>query len=118
VVHFEVTGDTVAALGGHYGRSPDRLSDEEIQSYLLALGQRGLAFSTINVAVSSLRLFYGQVLKRPMDALKEVFPRSGNTINPPFFKFEQQRAYRHILELKSQSPEKNENSFPESGQTT
>lgn len=65
----------VAALGKHYGRSPERLSDEEIQDYLIELGRRGLSFSTINVAVSSLRLFYGQVLKRPMDGLKEALPR-------------------------------------------
>lgn len=62
----------VAALGAHYGRSPAALSDEEIQSYLIELGKRGLSFSTINVVVSSLRLFYGQVLQRPMDTLKDL----------------------------------------------
>lgn len=73
----------VAALGGHYGRSPNRLSDKEIQSYLIGLGERGLAFSTINVAVSALRLFYGQVLKRPMEALKEVLPRRRGVTRRP-----------------------------------
>lgn len=66
----------VAALAGHYKRTPAALSDEEIRSYLTGLHHRGLSFSTINVAVSALRLFYGQVLKRPMDDLKEVLPRS------------------------------------------
>jgi site-specific recombinase XerD len=73
----------VASLSGHYGRSPAKLSDEEIQSYLIELGKRGLSFSTINVAVSSLRLFYGQVLKRPMDALKELLPRRRREIRRP-----------------------------------
>jgi len=66
----------VAALAGHYKRTPASLSDEEIRSYLTGLHHRGLSFSTINVAVSALRLFYGQVLKRPMDELKEMLPRS------------------------------------------
>jgi site-specific recombinase XerD len=73
----------VAALGAHYGRSPAGLSDEEIQSYLIELGKRGLSFSTINVVVSSLRLFYGQVLQRPMDTLKDLLPRRrGQTRRP------------------------------------
>lgn len=66
----------VAALAGHYKRTPASLSDEEIRIYLTGLHHRGLSFSTINVAVSALRLFYGQVLKRPMDELKELLPRS------------------------------------------
>jgi len=66
----------VAALAGHYGRSPDKLSNDEIRAYVMGLHKRGQAFSTINVTVSSLRLFYGEVLKRPMDALKELLPRT------------------------------------------
>ncbi|MFZ4779377.1 MAG: tyrosine-type recombinase/integrase [Terrimicrobiaceae bacterium] len=83
----------VAALSGHYGgRSPHKLSDEEIQSYLIELGRRGLSFSTINVAVSSLRLFYGKVLGRPMDELKEVLPRRrGVTRRPKVYAREELR---------------------------
>lgn len=73
----------VAALSGYYGRSPAKLSDEEIQEYLLSLGRRGLSFSTINVAVSSLRLFYGQVLARPMNQIVEVLPRRRRTTQRP-----------------------------------
>jgi integrase/recombinase XerD len=73
----------VAALSGRYGRSPAKLSDEEIQSYLIELGHRGLSFSTINVAVSSLRLFYGQVLKRPMEGLKALLPRRRGVTRRP-----------------------------------
>lgn len=73
----------VAALSGRYGRSPASLSDEQIQEHLIELGERGLAFSTINVAVSALRLFYGQVLKRPMDSLKEVLPRRRGVTRRP-----------------------------------
>jgi len=73
----------VAALAGHYKRSPASLSDEEIRGYLIGLHHRGLSFSTINVAVSALRLFYGQVLKRPMEDLKELLPRSARVTRRP-----------------------------------
>jgi site-specific recombinase XerD len=80
----------VAALSGHYGRSPAKLSDEEIQSYLIGLGERGLSFSTINVAVSSLRLFYGQILQRPMEELKSLLPRRrGVTRRPKVYALEE-----------------------------
>lgn len=56
--------DSVAGLSKHYNRSPDRLSNEEIQSYLLYLIEdRKLAWSSVNVAFSSLRCFYTHVLK-------------------------------------------------------
>ena len=64
----------VAALAGHYKRSPASLSDEEIRGYLIGLHHRGLSFSSINVAVSALRLFYGQVLKR---VKQQFFCKSG-----------------------------------------
>ncbi|MFM7373648.1 MAG: phage integrase N-terminal SAM-like domain-containing protein, partial [Chthoniobacterales bacterium] len=35
----------VAALAGHYKRSPASLSDEEIRGYLTGLHHRGLSFS-------------------------------------------------------------------------
>lgn len=73
----------VAALSGHYGRSPAKLSDDEIQSYLIELGRRGLSLSTINVAISSLRLFYGQVLQRPMEQLRELLPRRRRMVRRP-----------------------------------
>ena len=73
----------VAALAGHYKRSPASLSNEEIRGHLIGLHHRGLSFSSINVAVSALRLFYGQVLKRPMEDLKELLPRSARVTRRP-----------------------------------
>lgn len=67
--------EAVAAMARHYGRSPEKLSDEEIQNYLFGLCQRGLSFSTVNIAVSALRLLYGEVLGRPMEELKKLLPR-------------------------------------------
>jgi hypothetical protein len=54
----------VAAMAQHYGRSPDRLSDEQIKAYLFGLHtERKLSASTINVAVNALRFFYLHVLE-------------------------------------------------------
>jgi len=67
--------DAVAGLAKDYWRSPEKLSDEEIQEYLLGMCRRGLSFSTVNIAVSALRLLYGGVLGRPMEDLKALLPR-------------------------------------------
>jgi integrase/recombinase XerD len=66
----------VAALATHYGRSPDRLSDEEVRAYLLYLHlETGKAASTLNVAVSGLRFFYRWVLQRSFSHIERAMPR-------------------------------------------
>lgn len=66
----------VSCLAGHYGRSPDRLSDEETRSYLLHLHLHGgKAASTLNVAVSGLRFFYRYVLRREFYHIERAMPR-------------------------------------------
>ena len=67
--------NAVAALGRHYGCSPDRLSDEQVRAYLLGLHQRGLSRSTINVVISAPRLLYRVMLKRPVERIEECLPR-------------------------------------------
>ena len=55
----------VAGLAKYYGRTPDRLSEQEVQNYLLHLIQeRKLAWSSCNVAVQGLKFFYRITLKR------------------------------------------------------
>jgi integrase/recombinase XerD len=66
----------VASLANHYHRSPDRITDEELQAYLLHLRQeRHLAPSSLNQNVSALRRFYDLVLHRPTEALERLLPR-------------------------------------------
>lgn len=66
----------VASLARYYHRSPDRITDEELQAYLLHLGQeRRLAPSSLNQSVSALRRFYDLVLHRPADQLERLLPR-------------------------------------------
>lgn len=55
----------VTKLYKHYQRSPAKLSQDEIKSYVIYLvKERKLAASTYNVAVHSLRFFYDMVLRR------------------------------------------------------
>ena len=55
----------VAQLAVYYHRSPDRISDREVQAYLLHLmRERKLSWSSCNVAVHGLRFFYHQTLGR------------------------------------------------------
>ena len=66
----------VSSLAQHYHRSPDRIADEELQSYLLHLREgRHLAPSSLNQTVSALRRFYELVLERPVDQLERLLPR-------------------------------------------
>jgi site-specific recombinase XerD len=55
----------VARLAQFYGRSPDRLSERQVQDYLMHLYRdRGLSHSTCNQAAGALRFFYPTTLRR------------------------------------------------------
>jgi len=66
----------VYRLARHYQRSPDQLSDAELQRYLLHL-IRDLkrSRSTLIVTVSAFRFFYRHVLGRSLTALEGALPR-------------------------------------------
>ena len=56
----------VNGLALHYMKSPDQISDCDIQSYLTSLlKEKKLAWSTCNVIFSGLVCFYSHFLKRP-----------------------------------------------------
>lgn len=66
----------VAALAKYYRRSPDEISQAEVQRYLLYLiEERKLAWSTCNVAVSAFKFFYHVTLGRPGAAFELPRPR-------------------------------------------
>src|SRR5919206_3982086 len=57
----------IAALATYYGRSPDRLTSDEIRAYLHhLLVDRQLAWSTCNGAAAAIRVFYVETLGWPM----------------------------------------------------
>src|SRR5258708_11141024 len=75
---------SVAALAQFYHRSPDKLADDEIKAYLLHLLRvRKLAVSSIIVAVSALRFFYGQILRRSTEAIEKALPSMKKPILRP-----------------------------------
>lgn len=57
-------------LAKHYKRSPDLLTDREVQDYILyMLNERKLAWSTCNIRVSAMKFFYGTTLGRTSTCL-------------------------------------------------
>ncbi len=63
----------VAGFAKFYNESPDRISQEKIQSYLLhVLDERKMSWSTCNVILSGLKFFYTQTLG--MDAMQFRLP--------------------------------------------
>jgi len=55
----------VAGLAKHYHRSPERISEAEVQSFLLfLLRERELAWSSCNIVTYGLKFFYHHTLKR------------------------------------------------------
>jgi site-specific recombinase XerD len=55
----------VHGLAKHYMKSPDQLTDEQVQSYVLyMLNERELAWSTVDTNVAGLQFFYGVTMGR------------------------------------------------------
>ena len=74
----------VAGLAQFYHRSPDKIVDEEIKAYLLHLLRiKKLAVSSIIVALSALRFFFGVVLHRPTQAIEQALPRMKKPVLRP-----------------------------------
>src|SRR6266404_7073974 len=75
---------SVTGLARFYHRPPDKIADDEIKAYLLHLLRvRKLAASSIIVAVSALRFFFGQILHRPTEAIEKALPTMKKPILRP-----------------------------------
>ena len=71
----------IKALARYFGRSPDRLSPEEIQRYQLHLTrERKVAWSTYNQAVCALRFFYGVTLGKTWAVAEIPYQKSGRRL--------------------------------------
>jgi integrase/recombinase XerD len=65
--------DAIAGLAGHYRRLPDRLSLEEVRSYLhYLLTERQLAQGTCNLRAAAITFFYREVLGQAAFHLRGV----------------------------------------------
>ena len=75
---------SVTSLARFYHRPPDQIGDDEIKAYLLHLWRvKQLAVSSIIVAVSALRFFFGQILHRPTQAIEQALPRMKKPVLRP-----------------------------------
>lgn len=52
----------VRRLAAHYRCSPDRLTEEQVRNYLLALRDRGVARGTFKIAYHGIKFLYRQTL--------------------------------------------------------
>jgi len=71
----------VTGLARYYHRSPDQVSDEEVQAYLLYLiRDRQRSWSTCNIVVNGLRFFYHTTLKRDRTTFSIPSPRQSGKL--------------------------------------
>ncbi len=71
----------VASLARHYGRSPDQVSEADVQAYILYLVRvRQLAPSSCRLQLQGIRFFYQHVLHKPTHELKVHFPKKATRI--------------------------------------
>ena len=57
--------ESVAKFAKYYGRTPEQISEAEVERYLLyLLNERNLAHSSCNIVCSALQFLYGVTLKR------------------------------------------------------
>jgi site-specific recombinase XerD len=60
-------------LAAHYHKAPDQLTEEQVRDYVLYLkNERGLASSSLEVAVSAIKFFYTHTAPRDWKALQKL----------------------------------------------
>lgn len=73
----------VANLARYHGRSPDRISIEQIRDYLhYLITEEKVAYSTCNLRLSGIRFFYRHVLAQEGFSLRVPAKRSGRLPEP------------------------------------
>jgi site-specific recombinase XerD len=86
----------VSGLAAHYHRSPERITDREVQAYLLHLmRERKLSWSSCNVAVYGLRFFYHQTLGREKTTFHIPGPRKPSKLPEILSRQEVARLFTH-----------------------
>ena len=86
----------VSGLARFYRRSPDQISDAEVQAYLVHLiRDRQRAWSTCNIVVNGLRFFYHTTLKRDRTTFTIPSPRQSGKLPVVLSRGEVQQLIRH-----------------------
>jgi integrase/recombinase XerD len=74
----------VYQLARFYRLAPDKLSEPQVRQYLFHLAhERQLAASSVNQAVNAFRFFYGRVLHRDLEVLRQALPHGRKSIRRP-----------------------------------
>ena len=91
----------VTGLARFYHRSPDQISDGEVEAYLVHLiRDRQQAWSTCNVVVNGLRFFYHTTLKRDRTTFSIPSPRQSGKLPMVLSREEVQRLLMHATTQK------------------
>jgi site-specific recombinase XerD len=94
----------VAGLAQFYDRSPDRITDREVQAYLVHLiRERKLSWSSCNVAVYGLRFFYHQTLRRQCTGFRIPGPRKPSRLPEILSRQEVARLFTHTPRLRDRA---------------
>ena len=94
----------VTGLARYYHRSPDQISDAEVQTYLLhLLRDRQQAWSTCNIVVCGLRFFYHTTLTRDRTTFTIPSPRQSGTLPVILSRAEVQRVIEHARTLRQRT---------------
>jgi site-specific recombinase XerD len=71
----------VAAFARHFGRSPEELGPEHIRAYQVHLAEeRGISFSTFNIAVCALRFLYRVTLRKDWAVERIPYAKPARTL--------------------------------------
>ncbi len=86
----------VTGLAAYHRRSPDRITDREVQAYLLYLmRERKLSWSSCNVALAGLRFLYHQTLDRDKTTFHLPGPRKPSKLPEILSQQEVARLFAH-----------------------
>ena len=93
--------EAVTGLARFYRRSPDQITDAEIQAYMVhLLRDRQLSWSTCNIVVCGLRFFYHITLKRDRTTFTIPSPRQSGRLPMVLSREEVQRLLTHATTQK------------------
>ena len=90
----------VKQLAKYYNRSPDSVSDEQLEQYFRSLSlERGLSSATIHLQLNGIHFLYKYVLKRTF-SIDIVWPKRPRTIPTLLSRAEVKRIVSHCRHVK------------------
>jgi site-specific recombinase XerD len=96
--------EAVTGLARFYRRSPDQITDAEIQAYVVHLiRDRQLSWSTCNIVVCGLRFFYHITLKHDRTTFSIPSPRQSGKLPIVLSREEVQRLLTHATNQKQRT---------------